>query len=213
MNSRRGFLAAVLATIGVFLALTAGAAELKAGQDFRVINPPLETAKGRIEVTEFFWYGCPHCFDFEPVLAAWVKKLPADVSFRRVPAVTSSNKWIPAAQLYYTLEALDLVEKLHGEAFKAIHVDRQRLDDEKVMLDWVAKNGVDKKKFSDAWSSSGVQARIQQARELSQGSGLTGVPAVMVQGRYLALTAGNYEELLGNIEKLIERARAEAGGK
>lgn len=213
MKPWRGFLAAVLAATGVFLALAAGAAELKAGRDFRVINPPLAAPKDRIEVTEFFWYGCPHCFDFEPVLAAWARKLPADVTFRRVPTVPSSNKWTTAAQLYYTLEALELLDKLHSDVFNAIHVDHQRLDDEQVVLDWVEKKGVDRKKFSEAWASSGVQARIQQARELSRASGLTGVPAVMVQGRYLALTAGNYEELLGNIEQLIDRARAEAGGK
>lgn len=213
MKSWRGFLAVALAIIGFCMALGAGAVELKEGRDFRLINPSLPVPKDRIEVTEFFWYGCPHCFDFEPELAAWVKKLPADVSFRRVPAVTPGNKWTSAAQLYYTLEALDLVEKLHGDVFSAIHVDRLRLDDEKILFEWVGKKGVDKKKFSDAWSSSGVQSRIRQARELSQLSGLTGVPAVMVQGRYLALTAGNHEELLGNVEQLINRVRTETGGK
>lgn len=211
MKSRRGFLAAVLAMLGCCLALAAGAAELKAGEDFRVINPPLAAPKDRIEVTEFFWYGCPHCFDFEPVLAAWVKKLPANVSFRRVPVVTANNKWVPAAQLYYTLEAMNLVEKLHSDVFIAIHVDRQRLDDEKVLFEWVAKKGVDTKKFREAWSSSGVQSRIQQARELGPAAGLTGVPAVMVQGRYLALTQGNYEDLLATIDQLVERARTETG--
>lgn len=213
MKSRRGFLAVVLAAIGICVALGAGAAELKEGRDFRQINPSLPAPEDRIEVTEFFWYGCGHCFDFEPVLAAWVRKLPSDVSFRRVPTVSPSNKWTPAAQLYYTLEALDLVGKLHGDVFNAIHVDRLRLGDEKVLFEWVATKGVDRKKFSDAWNSPGVQSRIQQARELSERSGLTGVPAVMVQGRYLALTAGDYAELLGNIEQLIERARAGTGGK
>ena len=213
MKTWRGFLGVVLAAIGVFLALAAGAAELKEGRDFRLIDPSLPAPKDRIEVTEFFWYGCPHCFDFEPELAAWVNKLPADVSFRRVPVVPASNKWTSAAQLYYTLEALDLVGKLHGDVFNAMHLDRLHLDNEKVLFEWVATKGVDAKKFSDTWNSPGVQSRIQQARELSQRSGLTGVPAVMVQGRYLALTAGNYEELLGNIGQLIERVRAGTGGK
>ena len=195
------------------LALAAGAAELKEDQDFRVINPPLAASKDKIEVTEFFWYGCPHCFDLEPVLAAWIKKLPAHVSFRRVPTVSANNRWVPAAQLYYTLEAMNLAEKLHGDVFIAIHVDRQRLDDEKVLLEWVAKKGVDTKKFSEAWSSSGVQSRIREARELSRASGLTGVPALMVQGRYLALTAGNYEDLLAIVDRLVERVRTETGAR
>jgi thiol:disulfide interchange protein DsbA len=211
MTSRRGFLAAVLAMLGCCLALAAGAAELKAGEDFRVINPPLAAPKDRIEVTEFFWYGCPHCFDFEPTLAAWVKKLPANAGFRRVPVVTANNKWVPAAQLYYTLEAMNLVEKLHSDVFNAIHVERRRLDDEKALLEWMATKGVDPKKFSEAWSSSAVQSRIQQARELSRDSGLSGVPAVMVQGRYLALTQGNYEDLLATVDRLVERVRTETG--
>lgn len=200
---------AVLAMLGLCLALGAGAAELRQDRDFRLVNPPLPTDMNKIEVTEFFWYGCPHCFDFEPVLAAWVRKLPADVSFRRVPTIFPNNKWMPGARLYYTLEAMNLLEKLHSEVFKAIHVERQRLDDEKVLFEWVAKKGVDAKKFSETWSSFGVQSRVQQARELTQAAGLTGVPAVMVHGRYLALTPGNYEELVADIDRLVARVRAE----
>ena len=88
MRAWRAVLAAVLATLGLCLSLGTGAVELKQGHDFQLINPPLVADKSRIEVTEFFWYGCPHCFDFEPLLSAWVKKLPADVSFRRVPAIS-----------------------------------------------------------------------------------------------------------------------------
>jgi thiol:disulfide interchange protein DsbA len=211
MKSWRGVLAAVLVTFGFCLAPAAGAAELKEGQDFRTISPPLVAAKDKVEVTEFFWYGCPHCFDFEPVLAAWARKLPANVSLRRVPVVTANNKWIPAAQLYYTLEAMGLADKLHGDVFVAIHVDRERLDDEKVLFEWVAKKGVDAKKFGETWASSGVQARIQETRDLARAAGLTGVPAVMVHGRYMALTQGNYEDLLATIDRLVERVRTETG--
>jgi protein dithiol oxidoreductase (disulfide-forming) len=208
MKSWRGFFTAALA---MCLALAAFAAELKEGQDFRAISPPLAAAKDKVEVTEFFWYGCPHCFDFEPALSAWAKKLPPNVSFRRVPVVTANNKWVSAAQLYYTLEAMGLAEKMHGDVFAAIHVERQRLDDEKVLFEWVAKKGVDAKKFSETWASSGVQDRIQQTRELVRGAGLSGVPAVMVHGRYLALTQGNYDDLLTTVDRLVERVRKEAG--
>jgi thiol:disulfide interchange protein DsbA len=208
MNSRRAFLAAALA---MGLAFSADAAELKEGQDFRVINPPLPAPRDKIEVTELFWYGCPHCFDFEPLLAAWVRKLPANVSFRRIPMVSAGNRWVPAAQLYYTLEAMNLVEKLHRDVFNAIHGERQRLDDEKVLFEWMEKKGVDMKQFVEVWSSPAVQSRIRQAREVSRDSGLTGVPAVMVQGRYLALTQGNYSDLLATVDRLIERVRTETG--
>lgn len=213
MRAWRGIWAAVLATLGLCLALAAGAVEVKEGRDFRLISPPLASGKNTIEVTEFFWYGCPHCFDFEPILAAWVKKLPADVGFRRVPMVFPNNRWAAAARLYYTLEAENLVEKLHRDVFNTIHVGRQRVDDEKILFDWVATKGIDAKKFSETWSSAEVQGRVQQARELAQGAGITGVPSVMVQGRYLVLTPGNYEELLDIIDQLIERVRAETGRK
>lgn len=213
MRTWRVVMAAILATLGLGLALAAGAGELQQGRDFRLIDPPLPVAGNRIEVTEFFWYGCPHCFDFEPVLKPWAAKLPADVIFRRVPAVFPNNKWTPGARLYYTLEAMNLLETLHAEAFNAVHVDRQRLDDGKVLLEWLGKKGVDTAKFSEAWASFGVQSRVQQAGKLTEAAGLTGVPSVMVHGRYLALTQGNYDDLLANIDQLVARVRAEADRK
>ncbi|MDA8256190.1 MAG: thiol:disulfide interchange protein DsbA/DsbL [Betaproteobacteria bacterium] len=210
MRAWRG-LVAVLATL--CLATGAGAADLQEGRDFRELNPPLAPDKTRIEVTEFFWYGCPHCFDFEHILAPWAAKLPTDVSFRRVPAIFPNNKWAPGAKLYYTLEAMNLVEKMHAQVFNAIHVERKRLDDEKVLFAWVASKGVDEKKFSEAWSSFGVQSRVQQARELTLAARLTGVPAVVVHGRYEAITPGSYGELIARIDQLVARVRAEAGRK
>jgi thiol:disulfide interchange protein DsbA len=201
----------LLALIGSCLALAAGAADLQEGRDFRVINPPLTVPSDRIEVTEFFWYGCPHCFDLEPPLAAWAASLPAGVSFRRVPAIPANDKWLPGARLYYTLEAMGLADKLHFEVFAAIHVGRQRLDDEKSIFEWAAKRGLDSQQFLAAWSSPGVQSRVRQARLLGAAAGLTGVPAVMVHGRYLVLARGSHEELLANIDSLVARVRAEAG--
>lgn len=213
MRAWRRVLVAVLATLGLCVASGAGAAELLEGRDFRTINPPLATERDGIEVTEFFWYGCPHCFDFEPKLTAWVKKLPADVSFRRVPTIFPDNRWLPGARLYYTLEAMGQLEKMHIEVFHGMHAERRRLDNDKVLFEWIAGKGVDLKKFSEVWSSFGVQTRVFQARELTKASGLTGVPGVMVQGRYLALTTGSYDEMLANIDQLIARVRAEAGRK
>jgi protein dithiol oxidoreductase (disulfide-forming) len=211
MKSWRGILAVVLALPGFCLALAAGAAELQEGRDYRVINPPLAAPQDRIEVTEFFWYGCPHCFELEPALATWIARLPAGVGFRRVPAIPANDKWLPGARLYYTLEAMDLVDKLHGEVFAAIHVDRQRLDDEKSLFEWAAKKGIDSQQFAAAWSSPGVQSRVRQARLLGAAAGLTGVPAVMVHGRYLALARGNHQDLLAAIDQLVARVRSETG--
>ena len=218
MRTWRWILATVLATLGLCLALGAGAAEPKEGLDFQRINPPLATDKDKIEVVEFFRYGCPHCFDFEPVLDAWLKKLPADVRFRRVPQIfLPGPKWPPAAQLYYTLEAMNLVGELHGEVFDAIHVDRQRLLDEKRMFEWAAKKGIDPKKFREAWSSAAVQRRMQSARDLAHAASLMAVPSMMVDGRYLVLGMGDYVALVAITEHLIARVRAErssgVGGK
>ena len=206
-------LAAVLVMLGAGLASAAGAADLKEGQDFRVIRPPLMADRERIEVVEFFWYGCPHCFDFEPVLADWVKKLPADVVVRRSPAIFPNNRWTPGARIYYTLEAMNLLDKFHSEVFNAIHKERLRLEDEKVLFEWVAKKGIDTRQFTETWSSFGVQSQLQQARRTTLAAGVTGVPSVMVHGRYLALTPGNYGEMLANIEHLIAQVRVDAGKK
>ncbi len=201
----------VLAILVFIASGAAGAADLLPDRDFRLVNPPMMVdAKNKIEVTEFFWYGCPHCFDFEPLLGAWVKKLPKDVSFRRIPTIFPNNKWQPGARLFYTLEAMGLTEKFHAKVFNAIHMDRVRLDDEKTLLEWMTKEGVDAKKFAETWNSFAVMGRVQQSKQLTAASGITGVPAVIVQGRYAALTPGNYEDLLKLLDQLIDRARAES---
>ncbi len=200
----------VLLILLLCLGGSAMADELRPGRDFRLIDPPLATeAKGRIEVIEFFWYGCPHCFDLEPLLAAWTRTLPADAALRRVPAIFHS-KWEPGARLYYTLEAMHLVDSLHSAVFNAIHVERLRLNDEKILFDWVAQKGIDAKAFAEAWNSFGVQSRVREAQRLTQESRITGVPSLVIAGRYQALTTGNYGNLLQRAGQLIERARNEA---
>jgi len=190
LSAGRKFIAALLTALCLGLASGAGAADLLEGRDYRELTPPLAPEKNRIEVIEFFWYGCPHCFDFEPVLTSWIKKLPADVMFRRVPAVFPNDKWAPSARIYYTLEAMNLIDRLHGEVFHAMHVERKRLDDDKVLLQWLAGNGVDTRQFKETWSSFGVQTRVHQAREMTKAAALGGVPAVVVQGRYQAIIPG-----------------------
>lgn len=201
----------VLAVLAFILSAPALADELKADRDFRLLNPPLAVdAKDKIEVTEFFWYGCPHCFDFEPVLATWIKKLPKDVAFRRVPTIFPNNKWAPGARLYYTLEAMNLLDKFHVRVFNAIHLDRERLDNEEILFKWIAKEGVDPEAFRKAWNSFAVMTRVQQARQLTAAAGITGVPAVIVQGRYAALTPGTYDDFVKVIDQIVERVRAES---
>lgn len=210
----RSLKALLLAVVCLVFAAAAGAQELKQGRDYAVLNPAQPTdAKGKIEVTEFFWYGCSHCFELEPLMQKWSKSKPADVVFQRIPALFPGNKWLPEAKLYYTLEALGLVEQLHQQVFDAIHVDRVRMSDEKTMLAWIERKGVDRKKFEDTYRSFAIQSRAQRSMQLSQAHGLDGVPALIVQGKYKALSSGSYGELMANLDKLVAKVRAEQGRK
>lgn len=195
----------------VSLAGLAGAVDLKEGKNYTVYNPPRSTdVRDKIEITEFFWYGCGHCFHLEPSLGPWLKKLPKDVSFRRVPALFPDGRWGPGAKIFYTLEAMGLLEKLHGDVFAAIHTERINLFDEKVLFDWIAKKGVDGKKFADTYSSFTIQSKLNRSIQLTQAHGLDGVPALIVDGRY---RVANAEDTLPVVDQLIEQARKERAKK
>lgn len=185
------------------------AGELRADRDFRLIEPPLAAPDASsIDVIEFFWYGCPHCADLEPPLATWGRTLPRDVRLRRVPAIFHA-KWISGARLYYTLETLHLAAALHGEVFAAIHGERLRLlDDEAALTAWAEQQGIARSDFLAAWNSFTVQTRIREAQRLTQAAGIRGVPALVVAGRYHALSEGSYRDLLRRTEQLIARSRA-----
>lgn len=151
--------------------------------DYVKLGNPLPTEKGKIEVVEFFWYGCQHCFAFEPELDAWQKKLPADVNFKRVPAAFREHQ-VMHQRIYYALEALGLVESLHRKVFQAIHLQNQRLETEPDVLAFVTKNGVDAAKFKDALNSFAVTTKSKQASRLADGYKIDGVPTLGIHGRY-----------------------------
>src|SRR5512147_406585 len=137
------------------------------GVDYSEISPtqPVETP-GKIEVIEFFWYGCPHCYTLEPLLETWIARLPKDAQFRRVPAVFNEN-WARDAAVFYAFEALGVLERLHRPYFDAIHRDRLNPRDTTAMNDWLQKNGVDLKKYDNAAKSFGVQSKVRRATQLS----------------------------------------------
>ena len=159
-------------------------AELKEGEDFKLIAPQPTEAVGKVEVTEFFWYGCPHCYELEPVLNQWVRTLPKDVAFRRIPAIFLDARWAPAARLYYALDALGEESRLRSDLFEAIHVGRMNYTNEAEVGEWLAKKGVERGKFSAAYNSAAVQSKINRAQELTQAHAIKGVPAVVVGGKY-----------------------------
>lgn len=153
-------------------------------QYIRLQQPQPTDSPGKIEVTEFFWYSCPHCNALEPGLEAWIKKLPQDVVVRRVP-VRFNAGMEPQQRLYYTLEALGKLEALHRLVFTAIHEQRQPLNTADRILDWAQKQGLDKAQFSAAYNSFGVQSKVQRAAKLAEAYKIDGVPTLAINGRYL----------------------------
>ena len=181
----------------------------ESGFDYTVLKPeqPVET-KGKVEVIEFFWYGCPHCYALEPALESWVKKLPADAEFRRVPAVLSQG-WVPHAQAYYAFEALGALPKLHRPFFDAIHRDRLNIGNQEAFNQFLEKNGVEPAKFLEAVKSFGVQSKVRRAAQVSTAYRIDGVPALAVQGRYTvsAEQGKTREGMLATADHLIGVAR------
>jgi thiol:disulfide interchange protein DsbA len=210
---RRQFSACLVAALGsapvAGLAVAQGTAPTE-GKDYIRVNPPLPApTNGKIEVIEFFWYGCPHCFAFEPALEAWVKKLPADVEFKRVPVYFREEPFAAHQRIYYALEQLGLVATMHQKVFNAIHVDHQRLDKPDAIAAFMAKSGVDKQKFLDAYNSFSVQTKARQARQLAEAYKVDAVPAMGIQGRYYttASYAGSNERMLVVADYLIDHIR------
>jgi thiol:disulfide interchange protein DsbA len=171
-------------------ALWSGAAHADAGQpvagdDYVEVEPRavVEAPAGKVEVVEFFWYNCPHCAAFEPKLSAWVKQLPKDVAFRRVP-IAFRDDFAPQQKFYYALEAMGLVEKLHAKVFNAIHVEKRDLSKGPGIADWVAAQGVDKAKFLDQYNSFAASTKAAKATQLQNAYKLEGVPTLGVAGRF-----------------------------
>lgn len=203
-------LAAAVLAIGAFILQPALAADPVEGRNFHRLHMPQPTeAEGKVEVIEFFWYGCPHCAKLEPLLENWVKQLPADVSFKKVPAILS-EKWAPGARLYYTLEAMNLLDKLNDTVFDAMINQRINLNDESILLDWVAKKGVDRKAFADTYKSFSVEAKVRKAAEMTQEYGFSGVPALVIGGKYSpGPELQSYEHMLQVADFLIAKNRTE----
>lgn len=168
---------------------------------------PVE-AQDKIEIVEFFWYGCIHCYNLEPLLEAWIPKLPPDTRFRRVPAVFNA-RWGYDAGIFYAFETLGVLEKLHRPFFDAIHRDRLKTDNLDSLTEWMTKNGVDMRKFDFTFKSFGVQSKVQRAAQLTSAAQIDGTPALMVHGKYtISADQGvTREGMLANADRLIPVVR------
>jgi thiol:disulfide interchange protein DsbA len=203
----RRILALTLATLGL-IAGTAQA-QLQPGKEYSLLNPPQPSeGGGKVEVLEFFWYGCGHCYKLEPFIEAWTKKMPADVVFKRVPAIPNES-WGQLGVVYYTLEAMGQLGTMHKKVFDAIHADNVILSNRKVRDEWLAKSGVDVVKFGEVEKSFAVQSKLSRARQLTGSYKVDGVPMIVVSGKYVtsAAAAGGSERVMTVVDGLIAMAR------
>jgi thiol:disulfide interchange protein DsbA len=190
-------------------AVLAQGQKIEEGFDYRIlpITQPVET-KGKVEVIEFFWYGCPHCYDFEPELISWVKRQPKDVVFKRVP-VAFRDDFMPHSQLFYTLEALGKGDTLHEKVMYAMHKENKRLLTESDIADWAASQGIDRNTFLATYRSFAVTSKARAARQLADAYRIDGVPTMVMQGKYVTSPsiAGTKAKAIGVMDFLEEKIR------
>ena len=189
---------------------SAFAADLVAGKDYELVNPPQPTEKGKVEVIEFFSYMCPHCDHLDPYVAKWEKTLGRDVMFSRIPVIFRPQ-WEAPAKLYYSLDALAETGRLHSAAFNAIHRENVDLATDAGVIEWAAKKGIERKKFSDVYNSFAVQSGAKRSKQRQEAYGIPGVPTFVVAGKYRTPDNyhGSFDELLALVDKLVAKARSE----
>lgn len=197
----------------VVLATMAQAEETKyeAGKHYKVLSKPQPVlADGKLHVEEAFWYGCPHCFQLEKNLKPWKADLPSDVAFNNIPAMFG-RAWIAHAHLYYVADSLGLLPKLHDAIFHAVHVDKKRLLDKSDQRDFlVAQAGIKEEDFDKAYQSFTVKSRMKQGGMRVQNFQLDGVPALIVQGKYVvsASSAGGQQNMIKVVNYLLQKERS-----
>jgi protein dithiol oxidoreductase (disulfide-forming) len=189
-------------------------AAIEWGREYVPVTHQQPSAKGEIEVLEFFSYTCPHCYHLEPTIAPWAKALPKDVTFHQVP-VAFNNAAKLLAKAYYATEVLGLHDRLHLKFFAAMHDEHVPLTREESLRDWLAKQGVDAKKFMDAMESFAVQSQVARAVQLSQAFDIDAVPTLIVGGKYLTSVghAGSQDRLPSVLDELVRLVRQERAGK
>ena len=208
---RRLFSTAMLSVTTLMGTASAWAQQaFRSGKDYITLERPVptEAGSGKIEVLEFFWYSCPHCNQFEPAFEQWVKNAPKDVVVRRVP-VAFRDDFVPQQRLYYTLEAMNLVEKMHIRVFTAIHGEKLMLNSDASVLAWAEKQGIDKAKFAETYKSFGVATKAKRAVQLQNDFKIEGVPSLGVAGRFYidGTLAGSMPRALQVADALIAQTR------
>lgn len=178
---------------------------------YATLSPPQPTdGGGKIEVIEFFWYGCPHCYNLEPAVNTWLKNAPKDVVFKRVPAYPSES-WGEMARVYYTLEAMGQLDKYHQKVFDAMHQDKLNLANKKIREEWLVKNGIEVAKYNEAEKSFSVATKMQRAKQLTSAYKVDSVPRLVVNGKYYTgpENAGSTQNMFPVVDQLLGMARKE----
>ncbi|RYX95597.1 MAG: thiol:disulfide interchange protein DsbA/DsbL [Comamonadaceae bacterium] len=215
MKRREFSIGAASAVTASALALSGQAANAQGrkpeeGTDYISIGKPAptEAPAGKIEVVEFFWYSCPHCNAFEPKLEGWIKNAPKDVYIRRVP-VAFRDDFVPQQRLFYVLEAMGKLDDVHRKVFNAIHVERQKIDTQDTIANWVEKQGIDKAKFLELYNSFSIQTKARRASQLQEAFKVQGVPALGIAGRFYTdgSQAGNMDKALVVTDYLLAEVR------
>ena len=168
----------------VLNALPAVAQQLQRDINYRLITQQPVATGERVEVIEFFFYACPYCNELEPLLERWLKRKPADVAFRRVPVVRHDS-WVPLARTFFALEAMGELERLHAAVYRGIHVDDLALSQEKYLVEWVGKQGLDRDKFMALYRSDAIREKVERSRQLTMDYEIKATPSVVVDGRFL----------------------------
>ncbi|MGH6635848.1 MAG: thiol:disulfide interchange protein DsbA/DsbL [Gammaproteobacteria bacterium] len=196
--------------VGVSSILLAGSEQKpREGKEYELVIPeqPTQVEGGKVEVVEIFWYGCPHCYDLEPYLEKWLSALPPHAAFRRLPA-SFNARWLLHARAFYTAESLHVLDKVHQPLFEALTKDKH-FDTEDDLAAFFAEHGVDEAPFRQTFNSFAVDAKVKQSSQMVRNYGITGVPAIIVNGKYRtsASLTGSYSALLQVVDQLIEKER------
>lgn len=208
---RRLFVAALL---GAFLWHAPVRADLMEGVDYESIPPHPTPPGGKIQVIEFFYYGCGSCNRFEPMLAQWLAREPADVEFIRMPALRRAA-WIPLTRLYLALEETGALPRLHSEVYHAVHEEQRNLTSMEEILDWAASKGLDRARFEHTLASDAVAIKTQRAHDTTIEYGIRSTPSLVVDGRYLTTGGmlGSVERLVPVLNQLLDMVRRERAGR
>ena len=206
---RNLILSAVLASVSLF-GLAAQAESIQAGKQYVELASPVPVSKpGQIEVVELFWYGCPHCYQFEATINPWVEQLPEDVNFVRIPALFG-GVWNVHGQLFITLESMKVEQKVHDAVFNAIHKQGKKLATPDEMAEFLATQGVDQTAFLKTYNSFGVKSQMEKAKKLAMAYQISGVPVMIVNGKYRfdIGSSGGPQQALEVADHLIAQERA-----